>query len=364
VTTFTVSNLTGGFTYYFAVAAYDTSGNQSTYSNEVSWTILQQYTLLISETGSGSGTVTSSPSGINCGTSCSGAYNQGTVVTLTALPATGSAMSGWSGGGCTGTGTCSLTVNANTTVTATFGITAYTITATAGAGGTISPSGATAVNSGASQTFTITPNTGYSVAGITVDGSSVGKVSSYTFSNVTANHTITATFVNDQVPGASMYTIWPASAIPVVADSGPSKPVELGVKFRVDSNGTIIGIRFYKASANTGTHVANLWTSGGTKLATATFTSETASGWQQVNFSAPVIVTANTVYVASYHTNVGHFSDDRNYFKGKGADNPPLQALANGVSGFNGVYAYGSTGIFPRNGWNSSNYWVDVVFQP
>ncbi|MGD0887035.1 MAG: fibronectin type III domain-containing protein [Thermodesulfovibrionales bacterium] len=123
VTTYTVSNLTDGLTYYFAVAAYDTAGNQSAYSNEVSKTLqaaVQQYTLTTSNLGSGSGIVTSSPPGIDCGTSCSGSYNAGTVVTLTATPAAGSIFSGWSGGGCAGTGTCSFSQNISTTVTATF----------------------------------------------------------------------------------------------------------------------------------------------------------------------------------------------------------------------------------------------------
>jgi hypothetical protein len=140
--------------------------------------------------------------------------------------------------------------------------------------------------------------------------------------------------------------------------------VELGVKFQSDVNGSITGIRFYKASTNSGTHVGNLWTSTGTLLATATFTNETASGWQQVNFSTPVAISANTVYVASYHTSVGHYSADENYFASQGVDNWPLQALANGVSGPNGVYAYGSTSKFPNQTYESTNYWVDVVFQP
>ncbi|MGD0885063.1 MAG: fibronectin type III domain-containing protein [Thermodesulfovibrionales bacterium] len=121
VTTYTVSNLTAGATYYFAVTAYDTAGNQSAYSNQVNDATAQQYTVTTSKLGSGSGTVTSSPSGITCGTTCSGSYNEGTVVTLTATPATKkSTFSGWSGGGCSGTGTCSFSLNANTTVTATF----------------------------------------------------------------------------------------------------------------------------------------------------------------------------------------------------------------------------------------------------
>lgn len=139
--------------------------------------------------------------------------------------------------------------------------------------------------------------------------------------------------------------------------------MELGVKFRSDVAGTITGIRFYKASANTGTHVGNLWSNTGTKLATTTFTNETASGWQQVNFSSPVAITANTVYVASYHANTGHYSADLNGFA-TGVDNPPLHALANGASGGNGVYAYGASSAFPNQTWNAANYWVDVAFSP
>ncbi len=157
-------------------------------------------------------------------------------------------------------------------------------------------------------------------------------------------------------------TIWPNTAVPGVTDIGDNSAVEVGVKFRSDLNGFITGVRFYKASTNTGTHVANLWTSSGTLLATATFTNETTSGWQQVNFTAPVAITANTVYVASYHTNSGHYSDDWDYFAGKGMDSAPLHALADGTSGSNGVYAYGSSSSFPSNSWRSSNYWVDVVF--
>ena len=74
-----------------------------------------------------------------------------------------------------------------------------------------------------------------------------------------------------------------------------------------------------------------------------TFSGETASGWQQVNFTTPVAITANTVYVASYHANTGHYSVNSNYFASAGVDNAPLHALANGVSGGNGVYAYGAS---------------------
>jgi len=73
----------------------------------------------------------------------------------------------------------------------------YTITASAGPNGSISPSGSVTVNQGSNKSFTITPDTGYSINDVLVDGSSVGAVSSYTFTNITQNHTISATFKAD-----------------------------------------------------------------------------------------------------------------------------------------------------------------------
>ncbi len=145
-------------------------------------------------------------------------------------------------------------------------------------------------------------------------------------------------------------------------DAGADSPVELGVSFKSDVSGNITGIRFYKSAANTGTHVGNLWSSTGTLLASATFAGETASGWQQVNFAKPVAITANTVYVASYHTTIGHYSDTNNAFATAGVDHAPLHALANTSSTPDGPFCYGSTSCFPTSTYSSSNYWVDVAF--
>jgi hypothetical protein len=156
-------------------------------------------------------------------------------------------------------------------------------------------------------------------------------------------------------------TVWPASTVPAVVDGLDSNAVEVGMKFKADVNGSITGVRFYKSTANTGTHTGKLWSSGGRLLRSATFVNETASGWQQVTFSSPVAVTAGKVYVASYYAPRGRYSATEKYFAGKGADNGPLHALASGVSGANGVYRYGSSG-FPTSSYNATNYWVDVVF--
>ena len=77
------------------------------------------FNLTVSKTGTGAGTVTSSPAGITCGSDCSESYQQGTSVTLTATPSSGSSFAGWSGG-CSGTAPCVLTMNANKSVTAMF----------------------------------------------------------------------------------------------------------------------------------------------------------------------------------------------------------------------------------------------------
>jgi Domain of unknown function (DUF4082)/Bacterial Ig-like domain/Bacterial Ig domain len=155
---------------------------------------------------------------------------------------------------------------------------------------------------------------------------------------------------------------WVPSATPTSPSSSDTNAVELGVKFRTDLNGFITGVRFYKGTGNTGTHIGNLWTTSGQLLATATFSGESATGWQQVNFASPVAVTANTVYVASYFAPNGRYAGDNSFFASSGVSNPPVYLLQNGVSGGNGVYQYGASSSFPSSTFQSSNYWVDVVF--
>jgi hypothetical protein len=160
--------------------------------------------------------------------------------------------------------------------------------------------------------------------------------------------------------GATATLFNPTDTPSIVTVSDP-QAVNLGVKFQASANGTITGIRFYKGPKNTGTHIGALWTASGTLLASATFTSETASGWQQVNFSTPVTITANTTYVASYHTNTGEYSANGNYFA-SGHTNGLLTAPSSASISGNGVYTYSGSNVFPNNTYNANNYWVDVVF--
>jgi hypothetical protein len=140
-----------------------------------------------------------------------------------------------------------------------------------------------------------------------------------------------------------------------------SNPIEVGVKFQSSVAGNVSGVRFYKGPSNTGTHVGHLWTAAGSLLASVTFSNETTSGWQQGKFSTPVPIQANTTYVVSYSCPNGHYSDDQNSFN-LAVTNAPLTALQNSTVSPNGVYVYGSG--FPTQGWNASNYWVDLAFVP
>ncbi|MGI8683457.1 MAG: fibronectin type III domain-containing protein, partial [Mycobacteriales bacterium] len=120
-TTQTVTNLTNGTTYTFTVAATNSvgTGAESASSNAVTPAAPVSYTLSVTKAGTGTGDITSSPTGINCGSTCSASYPSGTSVGLSATPATGSTFAGWSGA-CTDTGPCAVTMDAAKSVTATF----------------------------------------------------------------------------------------------------------------------------------------------------------------------------------------------------------------------------------------------------
>ncbi|MDD5007820.1 MAG: hypothetical protein PHU49_06790 [Syntrophorhabdaceae bacterium] len=140
------------------------------------------------------GTVTSTNGDIYCGSSCLATYNYGTRVTLIATPNTAYNFTGWSGA-CTGTGNCTITMDSSKNVTAnfmkkTFAIDAIAIPDENG----ISPSGTIAVQYGDNTAFTIGSKAGYTLTDVKVDGMSIEAATSYVFSNVTADHTITATY--------------------------------------------------------------------------------------------------------------------------------------------------------------------------
>ncbi|MDQ3776780.1 MAG: DUF4082 domain-containing protein [Pseudomonadota bacterium] len=315
------SGLTPGTTYRYRVRAADAVPNFSGYSN------IATATTATSDT--------TPPTVSSSTTPANGATGVAVVATVTAIfseamdhPAT------------VNTSTFELRDASNALVTATVSYNASTNTAT------LTPS--SALSNGVTYTAT--------VKGGTTDP----RVKDLAGNALAVN--VSWSFTTASSGACTGNTIWPGTAVPAVAADPDTSAVELGVKFRSDVNGTVCGVRFYKGSANTGTHVGKLWSSGGTLLAQAIFTGETASGWQQVNFTSPVAITAGTTYVASYHAPNGRYAVNEGYFT-TGVDTPPLHALQDGVSGGNGVYLYGAGG-FPTNTFAFSNYWVDVVFIP
>jgi len=114
-----LTGLTPNTTYFWRYRFVTDAGTFNSPTQTFTTSSAPTFALTVNKNGTGSGTVTSSPTGINCGATCSASFAQGTTVTLTAAPASGSVFAGWSGA-CTGTGTCTVTMNAAQSVTATF----------------------------------------------------------------------------------------------------------------------------------------------------------------------------------------------------------------------------------------------------
>ena len=254
-----------------------------------------------------------------------------------------------------------------------------------------SPSAGAAIADGSTVTISGTASdAGGQVAGIEVstDGGSTwhpatGTTSwSYSWnahgsptSTIMSRATDDSGNVESSSPSATVNVTCPCTmqgpgVTPWVLDQQDPTPVEVGVRFKSDVDGQITGVRFYKSTANTGSHIGNLWTASGTRLATGTFSGESATGWQQLTFTTPVDITAGTTYVASYYAPRGHYSVSSEYYYtpspvgGNSLDSPPLHAINANRGGANGVYSYAGASTFPSSTFDGENYAVDVVFAP
>jgi hypothetical protein len=192
-------------------------------------------TLTVTRSGTGGGTVTSSPAGISCGGTCSANYTQGTAVTLFATPAAGSTFAGWSGA-CGGTGNCSVTMSANATATATFNINAALIpgapqnlAATSGSGSavfTFQPPANTGGSAIANYTVTCNPGARTAVAAvspITMTGLSNGTT--YTCSATATNATTTG-------PASNAVSVTPA-AVPLALVGAVSRKTHFATTYNL-----------------------------------------------------------------------------------------------------------------------------------
>jgi hypothetical protein len=158
-------------------------------------------------------------------------------------------------------------------------------------------------------------------------------------------------------PGnVEVHALFGETDLPAVAAVDEPAAVNLGVKFVPQADGKVVGMRFFKGPGNTGTHTGSVWSSSGSRLRTATFVNETATGWQYVYFSEALTVTAGTTYTVSYHAPQGDYAVTGSYFTAE-----RQRGLLTAPAGNNGVYQYGADG-FPSSSWSSGNYWVDPLF--
>jgi len=251
-------------------------------------------------------------------------------------------------------------------ITATFAVTDHTITATAGANGTISPSGTVTVPDGTSKTFTMTPSNGYRVNEVKVDGSSVVVATTHTFTNVTSNHTIDVSFVPStytltSIAGANgaisplgatvvnygaeqSYTITPAIGYHVAGLKVDGKSVDVATTYKftsINSNHTIdasFAINTYTitASANSNGTISPLGAVIVNHGANQTFTM-TPSQWYRVadvkvdGQSVGAMTTYPFTNVTSTHTIEAIFAIETNTITataGIGGTISPLGAVA------------------------------------
>ncbi len=182
-------------------------------------------------------------------------------------------------------------------------------------------------------------------------GSAVGTNTVSASATGTGSVSFTATGTVVPVIGQQVFS----TQVPASPDATDGVSYELGMKFRTTRSGRISALRYWKAPSESGAHIGRIWDSSGTLLGSVTFAGETASGWQQQALTTPISIVANTTYVVSVNT-VSHFA-----ITGSGLTtsivNGDLSTVADSANG-----VYGSSGTFPANSFQNSNYFRDVVF--
>jgi hypothetical protein len=221
-TTCTVGGLTEGATYYYVVRAY-VGSDESGDSNEVSYQVpaAQPEIHTISASSGSNGSI--SPSGridVNDGDSQTFIFTPNTGYQVADVMVDGSSV------GAVQSYTFS-NVTKDCTISVTFQAKSFTITATAGSNGSITPSGGVSVIYGQDQTFDFSPNSGYQISYVQVDGQSQGVVSTFTFSNVTQDHTIRVYFM-----------AVPAQNRSPIAEAGANQTVSSGSQVTLNGSGS------------------------------------------------------------------------------------------------------------------------------
>ncbi len=345
------SSVTAGATQTLTVTAEDPYGNVATgYTGTVSFTssdaaasLPGSYTFTTGDAGKHVFSVTFKTAGTQSVTVADTTTTKfsATQTGITVSPAAPLSL----------TATAASTSGINLTWSGSTGATGYIIQRSLSSTGGWAQVGTTAAGTTTYSDTGLTAGTTYYYRVQATGGSGSG------YSN-TASATTTGTS-----PAPTTDTLWANSYTPS-ENYYASGSYDVGVKFESSVAGTVTGVRFYKQTWMGGyTHVGYLWSSSGQLLASASFTGETSYGWQQVKFSNPVAIAANTVYIVSFSTGGGYFGITSPYFSGSGYTNGPLEALPSSTSGGNGVYGSGNAS-FPTTNSGGMNFWADVAFSP
>ncbi|NUM70785.1 MAG: DUF4082 domain-containing protein [Ignavibacteriaceae bacterium] len=135
-------------------------------------------------------------------------------------------------------------------------------------------------------------------------------------------------------------------------------PYELGVKFTVSQVSKLRFIKYYRMGGESGTHTGHLWDENGDLLATAAFTDETATGWQNAELTQDVFLSPGITYIASVNSNFTYAASAQ-----QALQNPVINGVLSTVAdNANGVY--GTPGLFPVSSYNNTNYFRDVTVEP
>ncbi|RCJ23210.1 Ig domain-containing protein group 1 domain-containing protein [Nostoc sp. ATCC 43529] len=213
---------------------------------------------------------------------------------------------------------------------------------TAGGGSVLPASAVTDSNGEASTTLTL--------------GAAFGATSPVTNTvSATAAEIDSVIFTATATPSGNTQNIL-TSQVPSIPNFTDGVPYELGMKFRSNKGGQITAVRFWKAPSETGTHIGKIWNATGELLGSTTFTSETASGWQEQLLEPPVNIQANTTYVVSVNANA-YFVATYDEL-GSPIVNGDLTSVADGN---NGVFNL-SANSFPTSSYRNTNYYRDIAF--
>lgn len=145
------------------------------------------------------------------------------------------------------------------------------------------------------------------------------------------------------------------NSVPSVTTDPDVVPITVGTTMRASADGTIQSIRYYRGPNNRGPHVGGIYAKDGTLLRTGEFANESSSGWQVLNLPSALRVTAGTEFTVAVYMPRGQYSTTHNY---------RWPQSSKSLVATSGVYRYGSGLARPTQTWASSNYFVDVNFNP